>query len=83
MRQIPVTEAKAHLAKFLRMVESGKTLAITRRGKTIAHVIPPPSGGPAHRQRAVARFRRRLEEWQTVSMSVGDILLARHQSHRL
>ncbi len=83
MRTVQATEAKARLADVLRMVERGETVAITRHGETIAHVIPAPLGESADRKQAVARFRRRREEWKPVSMSVDDILLARHHGHRL
>ncbi len=83
MRTIQATEAKARLAELLRAVEYGETVAITRRGETIAHVIPAPAGEHADRKRAVARFRRRRSEWRPVAMSVNDILQARHHGHRL
>ena len=42
MQTIQATEAKARLAELLRTVEHGETVAITRHGRTIAHVIPAP-----------------------------------------
>ena len=33
-------------------------------------------------RQAVARFRRRRDEWAPVSMSVEEILQARHEEHR-
>ena len=83
MRTVQATEAKARLADLLRLVERGETVAITRHGETIAHVIPAPSGQSPDHSQAVARFRRRREDWQPLSMSVDDILLARHRGHRL
>ena len=83
MRAIQATEAKARLADLLRTVERGETVAITRHGRTIAHVVPARAGEDADRKQAVARFRRRRAEWRPVAMSVDDILLARHRGHRL
>ena len=83
MRTVQATEAKAHLSELLRNVERGETVAITRHGQTIAHVVPAQSGADADRKEMVARFRRRRDGWQPVSMSVEDILLARHDGHRL
>ena len=40
MRIVQATEAKARLAELLRTVEHGESVAITRHGETIAHVIP-------------------------------------------
>ena len=37
MRTVQATEAKARLAE---LVEHGESVAITRHGETIAHVIP-------------------------------------------
>jgi prevent-host-death family protein len=35
-------EAKTHLSKLLAAVEAGETIVITRHGKEIAHLTPPP-----------------------------------------
>ncbi|MXW93554.1 MAG: type II toxin-antitoxin system prevent-host-death family antitoxin, partial [Rhodospirillaceae bacterium] len=40
MQTISATEAKARLAELLRTVERGETVALTRHGAAIAHVIP-------------------------------------------
>ena len=40
MREVPTTEAKSHFAELLRIVEYGESIAITRHGKTVAHLIP-------------------------------------------
>ena len=82
MRTIQATEAKARLAELLRTVERGDTVAITRHGRTIAHMVPARSGVDAEQAQVIARFRRRRDEWQPVSMSVDEILRARHDGHR-
>ena len=83
MQTIQATEAKARLAELLRNVERGETVVITRHGEAIAHVIPARAGERAERKKSVAHFRRRREEWPPLGMSVDDILLARHEGHRL
>ena len=83
MREITATEAKARLAELLRAVELGETVAITRHGETVAHVVPAGTGENAGRSQAVARFRRRRSLWRPASMSIEDILRARHDGHRL
>lgn len=83
MRTMQATEAKARLAELLRTVEHGETVAITRHGETIAHVIPARADEHTDYKKVVARFRRRRDEWQPVAMSIDDILVARHHGHRL
>ena len=83
MREVTATEAKARLAELLRAVELGETVAITRHGQTVAHVVPAGTGERAERKRAVARFRRRCSAWKPASMSIDEILSARHDGHRL
>lgn len=83
MQTVRATELKARFAELLRNVERGETVVITRHGEAIAHVIPARAGERAERKKSVARFRRRREEWQPLGMSVDDILLARHEGHRL
>lgn len=57
MREVAATEAKAHLAELLRAVEYGETVAITRYGKTVAHLSPADDDGGIERRAAVERFR--------------------------
>ena len=83
MRTIQATEAKARLAELLRTVERGESVAITRHGETIAHVIPAPAGERDNHKQIVDRFRRRRDEWQPAGMSIDEILSARHAGHRL
>ena len=82
MQTINATDAKAKLAELLRTVERGETVAITRHGETIAHVVPAPAAGRAGRKDAVAWFRRQRDNWEPAGMSVDDILGARHDGHR-
>lgn len=83
MQTVRATELKVRFAELLRNVERGETVVITRHGEAIAHVIPAGAGERAERKKSVARFRRRREEWPPLGMSVDDILLARHEGHRL
>lgn len=83
MRKIQATQAKARLAEFLRVVERGETVAITRHGKPVAHLAPAQAQDLANRERAVAQFRQRRAGWERVEFSTADILAARHEGHRL
>ncbi len=40
MRQVTATEVKARWGELLREAEAGETIAITRRGKVVAHLSP-------------------------------------------
>ena len=82
MREIRATEAKARLAELLRAVEAGETVAITRRGKPVAHLVPAPDRERDRRKKAVARFRERRRRWRRIDVSTDEILAARHERHR-
>ena len=82
MRELRATEAKARLAELLRAVETGETVAITRRGKPVAHLIPAPDRERDRRKEAVARFRERRRRWRRIDVSTDEILAARHEGHR-
>ena len=83
MREIRSTEAKTRLAELLRAVEHGETVAITRHGKAVAHLVPADTQDRANRERAVERFRERRAGWERASFSTEEILAARHEGHRL
>lgn len=44
MRSVQVTEAKAKLSGLLSAVEAGETIAIMRRGRVIARLVPERPG---------------------------------------
>ena len=83
MREVKITEAKSRLAEILRDVEDGESIAITRRGKAIAHLVPPDTQSPEGNSAAVDRFLERRAKWHPVDMSIEEILEARHEGHRL
>ncbi|MDE0349812.1 MAG: type II toxin-antitoxin system prevent-host-death family antitoxin [Gammaproteobacteria bacterium] len=74
VRQVAATEAKARLAELLREVEYGGTVAITRHGRTVAHLTPPRDQERETRQAAVARFRAWRERRRPVGMTTDEIL---------
>ena len=41
MESYSLADAKAHLSELIDKVEAGETVEITRRGKTVARVVPP------------------------------------------
>ena len=82
MREVQTTEAKARLAELLRAVEHGETVAITRHGRTIAHLVPARDRECVRRKEAVTRFRDRRRRWRRVEMSTDEILAARREGRR-
>ena len=82
MREVPATEAKTHLAQLLSSVEHGETIAITRHGKPIAHLVPAEAQERAARRAAVERFEAQRAKWKSAGMSSEEILAARHEGHR-
>ena len=83
MREIQATQAKTHLAELLREVEHGETIAITRHGRTVAHLVPAHAQDRASRKEAVEQFRQRRAGWRRVNVSIEEILAWRHEGHRL
>ncbi len=43
VRSVPVVEAKAHFSALLAEVEAGCEVRITRRGRTVARLVPEPA----------------------------------------
>ena len=82
MRMVQATEAKIHLAELLRNVERGETIAITRHGKAIAHLVPAEAQHRMQREKAVEEFKRRRSKWADVEVSLEEILAWRHEGHR-
>ncbi|MYE81269.1 MAG: type II toxin-antitoxin system prevent-host-death family antitoxin [Gammaproteobacteria bacterium] len=74
VREVAATEARARFAELLRQVEYGETVAITRHGRTVAHLTPPPHRDSEAREAAVARFRAWLERRRPVGVTTDEIL---------
>ncbi len=82
MREIRATEAQAKLDELLGTVTAGESIAITRRGRIVAYLIPRLDFELSRRRSAVARFRERRRGWRKIGMSTDEILKARHEGHR-
>jgi prevent-host-death family protein len=41
MREVKVTDLRAHLPAFLAFVQAGEEVLVTSRGKVIARLVPP------------------------------------------
>ena len=79
MREVQAIRAKAHFAALLRTVEQGETVAITRHGRAIAHLIPAQDDAMACRKDAVERFRSGRRRWRRIEMPTDEILAARRE----
>ena len=73
--------AAGHGNAFAEACEHGEPLAITRHGKTVAHLVPPIGQERASQRDAVERFRAWRRRPRT-GMTRAEILAARHEGHR-
>ena len=74
------SEAKAKWAELLDEVERGRTVRITRHGKTIARVVPEADGRAAEIAEAIERLRALREK--TRKAPLPEILASRHEGHK-
>ncbi len=82
MQEIQSTEAKARFAELLRAVENGQAVAITRHGKTVAHLVPAKDQEQAQRDAAVEELLALRRNWAPTGMTEEEILAAPHEGHR-
>jgi prevent-host-death family protein len=74
------SEAKAKWAELLDQVEHGQTVRITRRGKTIARLVPEA-------ERRAAEIAEAIEGLKALSRTFGkapldEVLASRHEGHK-
>jgi prevent-host-death family protein len=72
MREIGAFEAKNKLAQLLDWVAAGETVAITRRGKVVAHLAPP--GAAFNIEAAVERIRARRRGVTLGGAKIADLI---------
>jgi prevent-host-death family protein len=75
MREIGAFEAKNKFGQLLDWVEAGEAVAITRRGKVVAHLAPP--GGPLNVEAAnaaVERIRARRRGVTLGGVKIADLV---------
>lgn len=83
MRTFQASEAKTHFLRILDEVERGKTVAVTRRGKTIARIVPVGPSDEERRERTERAMASILEiRKRTKPLSVEEILAARDEGRR-
>lgn len=64
MKTIGVRELRQRASEYLRLVEAGRTLTVTARGRAVAWLVPARAAG--HRELLVTRGR--------IVPGVGDLL---------
>ncbi len=74
------SEAKAKWAELLDEVERGRTIRITRHGKTIARVVPETEVRAAEVAEAIARLRALREK--VGKAPLAEVLASRHEGHK-
>src|SRR5579863_6990676 len=74
------SEAKAKWAELLDQVERGRTVRITRHGKTIARVVPEAEVRSAEVAEAIDRLYALREK--TRKAPLAEILASRHEGHK-
>jgi prevent-host-death family protein len=75
MLKVSITEAKARLYQLLREVEAGEIVAITRRGRQVARLVPAPKSPDADAFRvAIARWRKARKGIRLNGLKVKDLI---------
>ena len=74
------SEAKAKWAELLDEVERGRTVRITRHGKTIARVVPETDSRAGEIAAAIERLKALREK--TRKAPLAEILASRHEGHK-
>jgi len=83
METIQASEAKTHFLRILDDVERGKTVTVTRRGRTVARIVPIASGDEERRKRIERAMESILEiRERTKPVSIEEILSARDEGRR-
>jgi antitoxin (DNA-binding transcriptional repressor) of toxin-antitoxin stability system len=73
MKDINVSELKAHLSKYLRMASRGARITVKDRDEPIAQIGPPPAAVSWDDRLARAgRLRPGTQTWSTLRISTLD-----------
>ena len=74
MRDINVSELKAHLSKYLRMASRGARIVVKDRDEPIAQLGPPQPEALSWRDRLAREGRLRLgtQDWSRLRISLLD-----------
>jgi prevent-host-death family protein len=75
VREIGAFEAKNRLGQLLDLVEAGEEIVITRRGKVVAHMVPPNLAFDRERSRQAAQRIREMRKGVTLGgLAIADLI---------
>jgi prevent-host-death family protein len=76
MREIGAFEAKSRLGQLLDLVEQGEEVVITRHGKAVARLVPPPNTDFSRLQarEAAQRIREMSRGVRLGGLEVKDLI---------
>jgi len=63
MREVQITDTKAHLTQLIDAMERGETVIITRHGRAVARLVPEPENCTAQTRQVmdeIAAFRQTM-----------------------
>lgn len=83
-RQVGASEAKTHLSQLLDEVERGETIIISRRGRTIARIVPDTERRQQEIDKAIDNIKKlgkQIRE-ETGGATVEEILSSIHEGHK-
>lgn len=74
MKDIKVSELKAHLSQYLRMASRGEQIVVRDRDEPIACIGPPPPHAASWRERleSTGRLRRGTQAWKSLCITPLD-----------
>lgn len=79
MTRVSLAEAKSHFSALVARAESGETIIITRRGKTVATLAPPE---PAQQPIDVNALRAATARIRPQSIDAGEFVRSLRNTDR-
>lgn len=73
MISVPLAQAKNQLSELIDRVEHGETIAVTKRGKSVAQLVPMPGDAAHERQERVQATLAQLAEFRQGLRLDGDL----------
>lgn len=75
MTKVGAFDAKTHLPNLLARVTAGESIIITRHGKEVAHLVPPPGkAARADTVAAVARWKSARKDVKLGRLTVRELI---------
>ena len=77
--EVGAFDAKTRLAELLRNVEAGAAYVITRRGKPVAHLIPPETGENTDFSTHINQMKQRRNRLPDLTESDRERFISKRQ----